>query len=242
MVQKAPTNSRNVYSAVATLSDTQASLLTELMKYREPVTVARLADDLDFHPNTVRAAIETLMDSNLVDRERLHDGGRGRPSWGYYPLAPDPQLFTAAQRGEVTSVFLGALRDIPGDLCETVRRVGKRLSEVLWRRLSITSRAGTISDDAPFSARVCHLRMMHTAMGHSASTSHADPSVIELHSCPFARDDGMVDPAVCKMHRAVLDALMDKLYNGQTAVRLEPLAEDGVCKVTVLRHQGVGRD
>ncbi|AJC70728.1 hypothetical protein X956_09915 [Trueperella pyogenes TP8] len=83
----APTHAGAIYAAIAALSPAQQTMLTEISKSTDPVTVTELSKSLKLHSNSVRTTLDSLMQMQLIDRQVLRRSGRGRPSWGYFALA-----------------------------------------------------------------------------------------------------------------------------------------------------------
>ena len=125
-----------IYASIASLSPAQQTMLTEISKHSDPVTVTQLAANLGLHPNSVRATLDSLSRMRLIDRQVIKSGGRGRPSWGYYALAPDTESYASAQMVELTHIFCDAIREYADDPVAEARRIGSQWGDRVLENLS----------------------------------------------------------------------------------------------------------
>ncbi|MGV4327470.1 helix-turn-helix transcriptional regulator [Trueperella pyogenes] len=230
----APTHAGAIYAAIAALSPAQQTMLTEISKSTDPVTVTELSKSLKLHSNSVRTTLDSLMQMQLIDRQVLRRSGRGRPSWGYFALAPDSAAFAAAQMVELAHLFCGTLRGVFDDPDAEARRIGRA-----WGDQVITELQADACMDPQeqakidIDARISQMRVLFTSLGTAAAINKTNPRVIDLRSCPFATRDGTVDPLICQMHAGLVERITECAYGPNANGDLLPLRHPGVCQVEI---------
>ncbi|MCI6574646.1 MAG: hypothetical protein PT944_04700 [Actinomycetaceae bacterium] len=63
------------------LTDIQKQVLRYIQNKKDWATIAEIAEDVDAHPNSVRAAVTTLTDDGVLERKQYRDGKKGRPTY-----------------------------------------------------------------------------------------------------------------------------------------------------------------
>lgn len=228
---RAPMTAGAIYASIASLSPAQQTMLTEISKYAKPVTVTQLADSLGLHPNSVRATLDSLSRIQLIGRQVIKSGGRGRPSWGYYTLAPDTESFASHQMVELTNIFCDAIRKYAENPEAEARRIGRKWGErVIDHLVEQGEITGTTLD---FEAQISQLRVLYTSLGTSATINRDNPDEIDLHSCPFVNRHGEVDPLVCVMHSGMISRVMEENDGTVIGGQLYPMDLPGICKIKV---------
>lgn len=230
---QAPVTAGAIYTAIASLTPAQQAMLTEISKHTEPVTVAELAGRLDLHPNSVRVTLDSLSKLRLIDRQVLKRGGRGRPCWGYYTLAPDTNSFACAQMIELVGVFCDALRHVSKDPIADSRRVGHKWGDRILKQLAEESRGEISGENVDVDAQISQLRVLYTSLGTSATINAENSREIDLHSCPFVNRDGQVDPLICEMHAGFVERVMESNCDSTLVGELHPMERPGVCKIAI---------
>lgn len=230
---QAPMTAGAIYASIASLSPAQQTMLTEISKHSDPVTVTQLAANLGLHPNSVRATLDSLSRMRLIDRQVIKSGGRGRPSWGYYALAPDTESLASAQMVELTHIFCDAIREYADDPVAEARRIGSQWGDRVLENLSGEADADHVHDALDLSTQISQLRVLYTSLGTAATINRDFPHVIDLHSCPFVNRQGQVDPLICEMHRGLISRVMESNYDSTIVGRLYPMPAPGVCKIEI---------
>lgn len=231
---RAPMTAGAIYAAIASLSPAQQTMLTEISKHAEPVTVTELADALTLHPNSVRTTLDSLTEVRLIDRQVIKSGGRGRPSWGYFTLAPDTQTYASTQLVELTTLFCDTLRENFEDPEEQARKIGHTWGDKIVEQINGESCIDpSIQADIDIDARISQMRVLFTSLGTSAAINKDDSHVIDLHSCPFVNRAGTVDPLICHMHAGFINSVMECACGLRAEGELSPMREPGVCQISI---------
>ena len=63
------------------LTDIQKQVLRYIQNKKDWATISEIADDVDVHPNSIRAAVTALADSGVLERKQYRDGKKGRPTF-----------------------------------------------------------------------------------------------------------------------------------------------------------------
>lgn len=222
-----------VYASIASLSPAQQKMLTEISTHSDPVTVTQLANNLGLHPNSVRATIDALSRMRLIDRQVIKSGGRGRPSWGYYTLAPDTESFSSAQMVELTNIFCDMIRQYAADPLDEARGIGREWGDRVLDQLSDETDTEHVPGALDFDAKISQLRVLYTSLGTSATINRNNCHEIDLHSCPFVNQKGQVDPLICEIHGGLIERVMESIYDSAMIGRLYPMYAPGLCKIEI---------
>lgn len=165
-------------SRARALTFAQQRVLTSINSHNEWVTVGDIAEDLDLHKNSVRAAIDALVSRHLIEQSQHRTGGRGRPSWIYRSLQKDSSK----------------LRDAVAAL-EGASEEERRLLESLLNARHVDSVAHSENPTQDLIDFLAKFDM-------KAEATETD---IEITSCPF-RDINHGQPSyACRLHRIVLE-------------------------------------
>lgn len=160
------------------LTFAQQRVLTSVNSHDDWVTIGDIAEELNLHKNSVRAAIDGLVDRHLIERSQHRTGGRGRPSW----------IYRSIQKGS------SKLRDAVAAL-EGASEEERRLLEALLtsRHVGSTEAKGNTTE-----ALISFLAKFDM----KAEATNED---IEITSCPF-RDINNGQPSyACRLHRIVME-------------------------------------
>lgn len=238
MERSAPAGAGPLFEAVASLTTAQRVLLTEIAKRREPATVASLAEELGLHQNSVRVTFEALSEAGLVGREIVNTPGRGRPSWGYFTMAPSDGANMVRQLSDLASVVAEEIREHADDPEAAAQGVGEK-----WANRMLTDVADTVEiaeSDATTSDVVANVRLFFTSLGFGATVHPESETAVELRSCPFVDSEGLIDPLVCEIHRGMGTRAIGDLTDGRVDIELEPFASPAVCEVHITDNESSG--
>ncbi|MDO5672405.1 MAG: MarR family transcriptional regulator [Actinomycetaceae bacterium] len=234
---QAPSSWAESFSDIVALSPAQKTALIQVSKHAQPVTIAVLAEELNLHQNSVRETLDLLLEAKLVDRSKLASSGRGRPSWGYFAVAPFDPTFATTQTALLISAFLEQIRAVSDDPVQAAQHVGEVWADKITAQADIPDHSAMTVDEQYFEhdfvIHVAKIRVFLTALGSSATISPKDPYCLELRSCPFLDADGTTDPLICEIHRGMLARLFDKNSQGHVYSELRPKCASGVCELVI---------
>lgn len=208
------------------VSTTRSDVLATLRAAPGPLTIARIADELDVHPNTVRFHLERLVDENVVEQAEVPPAGPGRPPQMFrlragmnptgprhYRLLAELLVSSLAQTPDAAVRAIDAgrvwgrrLRPEPADSADVVRDLVSALDEL---------------DFAP------------------AADSSTAPTRIDLHHCPFLEIAEADSSIVCATHLGLMRGILEAHSASITVDRLVPFAEPDTCvaHLTATREQ-----
>ena len=181
----------------------RAALFEALSDRRAPATTRDLAAAVGLHPNGVRTHLDRLARAGLVVRVR-REGRRGRPAdtWAISPSAAPGGRPPSAYH-ELARWLARVLSEGPDELKLTGRAIGCELGE----------RSAGAGVDAVEPALA--------AMGFAPRRMRADAGTIalRLRNCPYCDAAIESQEAVCGLHRAITDGLIDALAPGAELTR-----------------------
>ncbi|HET7053853.1 MAG TPA: helix-turn-helix domain-containing protein [Solirubrobacterales bacterium] len=188
---------------------TRARIFALLAELKEPVGTDDLAKRLGLHPNGVRAHLERLQESGLVERGRER-AGRGRPG-DRWNVAPDAQPSGQAPAA-YASLAVWLARAIPAGptLLREVERTGREIGRELAPK-----RGGEPVES---------LRQSFAALGFQPSMRvKADGGLIcRLDNCPYRDSVRENADVVCALHRGLTAGVLEKLDPKAKLTRFEP--------------------
>lgn len=177
---------------------TRARLFELLGELKRPAGTVELAEQLDLHPNGVRAHLERLEAEGLVERTReRRERGRPRDAWtiapGARPGGQAPVGYADLGRWLARVIPVGPAR------LRQVERTGREIGRELAPR------------DAPDGARAMEATL--TALGFQPQMAdNAEGHVtVCLDNCPYRDAVRENQPVVCTLHRGITRGLLDVL-------------------------------
>lgn len=206
------------------LSAARAHLLELLADQPEPCTVAALAALSRQHPNTVREHLDGLVASGLAARTRAPAVGRGRPAWLYAATEDETVSASAREYAGLASALAGQLArsspDPVADALQAGRAWGRELApegEVAHSGADARREVVGMLDDLGF-----------------APEADARTAVVRLRRCPLLEAAYEHPEIVCGVHLGLVQGALEQIGGDATAADLEPFAEPGACRLTLL--------
>ena len=220
--------------ALEGLSPAQHTLLREVARHTDPVTVTELAEHMGLHPNSVRESMATLLEAGLVARARRPAVDRGRPSWTYRSVAPAQPSALAREFADVCAAVAEHLADTVPDPEAAARDIGAR-----WGRRMVdvagppAGRNGQPLDEPQrIDVHGGRLRLLLSSLGYGA-LSEETAGQLTLHQCPLRVEGQVPSPLVCQMHRGMLDEVLERVSHGNVRAELTPFAGPDYCSVAL---------
>lgn len=159
------------------LSDIQKQVVTYIQNKKDWATIVEIADSLDVHPNSVRAAVTYLTDEGILERKQHRDGARGRPT------------FVFRARGGRFTMLRDALKAM-----ENATEDEQNILEAL-----ITGRYGGVLEDS----EDLHADVVDFLKNLDVE-SYKDNDEIHVTACPFRElNDGKAG-YTCRIHRMII--------------------------------------
>ncbi|HEY1364439.1 MAG TPA: helix-turn-helix domain-containing protein [Xanthobacteraceae bacterium] len=203
-------------------SGTQRTLLRELLRNRDGVTVDALTRALDISRNAVRQHITSLERDGLVARGKTQPSG-GRPQQLYVLTSEGEELFPR-QYSWFSEMLLQMLRGESGSagLEQKLAEMGRAVAGSLQARLA---REGDLN------ARIAAIADILQELGYDAAAKERDGELqIEAHNCVFHKLASQ-HPEVCSFDLALLSSCSDSevehsscMVRGSDACRFRFLA------------------
>lgn len=209
---------------VAGLTVSRASILRLLRGQSGPVTIDQIARLEGKHDNTVREQVTWLVDNGLANRVPLHDGGRGRPRWGYVDRGPRCED-ESSHASAVTATFPWELVDAPNLSLAAAREVGRAWGADLVRERTISPA------DTPRDGRQALVEML-TDLGY-APVANDDADRVVLHRCPMLRTAARHSEVICQVHLGMVQTSLQATGQRIGDIKLVPFAEPGECLLTL---------
>jgi predicted ArsR family transcriptional regulator len=194
-------------------------LLDALYSTAAPLAVGELADDLELHPNTIRAHLDVLVDAELVVVTRETDGRPGRPRLLFAALPAEAEEEHALLAAALAS-SLEPLADGP----ELAAVAGRSWGRVLVERLEPgepPTAANTLAHVATL------LRRRGFAPGEPTERE------IVMHHCPFRALAERYPRVVCGLHAGILEGALEELDAPLEIERLEPWTTSTTCTASL---------
>jgi len=207
-------------------------MLDVVRRAESGVTAAQVIEATGLHPSTVRAHLDQLAKSGLLDRQRRSDGSPGRPAWRYQAVERPGENDQGAARPyrELAAALIGHLARDADDPQAAGVRAGRD-----WGR----SLVAPLRETAVRTAPVDGLMQVLDSLGFTPQiVDRSDPgaAVVHLRSCPFL-DLALANPdVVCGVHLGVIGGALGALGASAADTDLEPFAAPGVCVVRVRTH------
>ncbi|MCI7552128.1 MAG: hypothetical protein PUK40_01375 [Actinomycetaceae bacterium] len=159
------------------ISDIQKRVLRYIQKKHDWCTVSEIAEGMDVHTNSIRAALTKLSDKGILEKQQHRDGKRGRPTYVF-----------RARNGRYT-----ALRDA------MVAFDGASPEEQLILEALITGKfEGVLEDTKDLQPSiVSFLKTIDV-------DSYLDDDQIHVTACPFRELNGGEVGYTCRIHRLLI--------------------------------------
>jgi predicted ArsR family transcriptional regulator len=210
------------------LSAPRAAVLELLQQRSEPARVGDLATPLGQHDNTVRAHLDALVSSGLVNRHRAVPNGRGRPAWLYQadPMRSEPNARVrehAALAGALATHIATTSSDPIGEALQAGEA---------WGRSTARARYPDGPLSHPKDARQATVTIL-AGLGFDPVANDPVASVA-LHRCPMLGVARAQPDVVCQVHLGLVKGAMDELGGDATGTDLVPFAEPGACRLYLM--------
>lgn len=225
-----PATPQAMMRALAGLSAAQHTLLAEIARQPRPVTIAELADRMGLHPNSVREAMATLVDTGLVTRQRQPAPGRGRPSWGYQSVAPTQVAALSREFADMSAAVAEHLAASVNDPDAAAHDIGARWGRRMVDLLTTPDRGAGRDQAGRIDVHAGKVRLFMSSLGYQPLADD-DPARIRLYQCPLRAEGQVPSPLVCQMHRGMLDEVLATLSDGRVGAILTPFAGPSYCTV-----------
>ncbi|WP_165372665.1 helix-turn-helix transcriptional regulator [Pengzhenrongella frigida] len=215
------------------LSGASRVAVLEVIRADGPLDIQAIATRVALHPNTVRSHLDRLIKAGLVESSVSARVTPGRPRLSFAAVAgttsgPDDSYRMLAG---VLAGAIGASASEPGAVAtEMGRRWGRQATPLdegvgPLDGAGVVDRIVTLLDDVGFAPTV---RGSDQAVPIDAA---GDPTVIELHRCPFVEVAREHRDVVCAVHLGLMQGALEQLDAPPTAVRLEPFVRPDLCLV-----------
>jgi predicted ArsR family transcriptional regulator len=189
-------------------------LLERLRLSERPRSVEELAEDLGLHPNTVRAHLVVLEETELVVSSVERGGRPGRPRRLFVAVPEEAE----EEHALLASALASALEPLPNG-AEIAEDAGRSWGGVLVERLE----PGRVADAAACVDRVESL--LHRR-GFAPDRLSGD---LVMRRCPFRELAERYPQVICAFHAGLIGGAFAELGGSVELERLEPWATPGTC-------------
>jgi predicted ArsR family transcriptional regulator len=189
-------------------------LLECLRSSEESRSVDELAADLGLHPNTIRAHLLVLEESELVVSSSEHVGRPGRPRRLFAAVPEEAEL----EHALLASALASSLEPLP-DGAEVAASAGRSWGGVLVERLE----PGRVPDEASCVERVS------TLLRRRGFAPEPTPSGLVMRRCPFRELAERYPRVICSFHAGLIDGALSELDAPVALEGLEPWATPTTC-------------
>ncbi len=201
------------------------------------MTVARVAELLAQHPNTVREHLEGLTGAGLARRDHLAPAGRGRPA-SVYTYSPEAS-FASPEYAVLAQVLVSYLTEVLPDgptLRHHAREAGRAWGRTIVARdpehgAATSRRAG----GRAVTGAVEHLRQRLDRVGFEPEVDD-DGATLRLHRCPVLALAQEHPHVVCSAHLGMAREILAAEDVDADKVSLEAFVEPGACLLHVARR------
>lgn len=199
-------------SSGRTHSPTREALLRRIEAADRPRSIAALADETGWHPNTVRSHVHALWRDGYLSREADRRSAPGRPSWLWQatrrpPAAPYAALAvalaTALERS--SPVAEHAAREAGRDWG---RALAGELVELAEQATGATPATPTVDLEQARALVIEVMRDQGFAPEANASAD-TDADTISLRQCPLIEAAHHNPDIVCTVHRGLVEGLLE---------------------------------
>lgn len=195
---------------------TRRTVAQGLRRHGSAISAGDLARRLGLHTNTVRNHLDSLADDGLVDRTQRRNGGRGRPSTVYAPLASG-----LVPLEELSTELTAALID--SDPASVARESARA-----WAPASQVTRTADEPD-----AAVDNAVEMLRDVGFEA-TRNTVGDEITMTGCPYAT---LIEghPEICAIHTELIHHSLSVSGQPVSVESVEVWARPGICRARLRR-------
>nr|WP_146579383.1 MarR family transcriptional regulator [Neorhodopirellula pilleata] len=179
----------------------------------EPKTIGELTEMLGVTATAVRQRVERLLETGLIDREKVV-AGRGRPTFRYL-LTVAGYRRAGADTTELAEAMWQEILNLPdGEVREgLVSAIAKRMG----RQYAMAMKTGE-TPDGPLAMRMQQLSAMlqRREIPAVVSSSHsrsgeADLPVLDIEACPYpSLTDASGDRTMCRLEEKMLSEALGK--------------------------------
>lgn len=168
-----PEGMRHLLDTMQHLSAANRAMLDHLMSVNRAMTIAEIAESQGLHQNSVRESLEALYEVGLVGRRAVKVGGRGRPAWRYFSIAPNIHAISGVYISKFTRTVSEMLRMRSSDAQAAAFSVGTYwagaldpiITEVLRKKILEGVNYRDLSDYE----KIALIRGLLSSVGHAAS-------------------------------------------------------------------------
>lgn len=207
------------------LSKARAALLETLQRQPEPTTLAALVSATGLHPNTLREHLDALVRRGLVQRERAHPSGRGRPAWLYSATSSG----TGAGPTEYAALA-STLASLIHRTSESPREDAIAAGREWGRDLARTSGASERHTQA--AARRSVVAILDE-IGFAPEPDRRNGKV-RLTRCPLLEAAHRYPDVVCGVHLGIVRGALEEFGADPTPTDLFPFSEPGACRLDLM--------
>jgi predicted ArsR family transcriptional regulator len=192
----------------------RARLLESLRSSEQPRSVDELAADLGLHPNTVRAHLLVLEESELVVSSSEHAGRPGRPRRLFAAVPEEAEV----EHALLASALASSLEPLPNG-ADVAESAGRSWGGVLVERLE----PGRVPDES-----VCVERVA-TLLRRRGFAPEQDAAGLVMRRCPFRDLAERYPRVICSFHAGLIDGALAELDAPVSLEDLEPWVSPTTC-------------
>jgi len=210
----------------ASLSLERQIVLAALRRWKSPIRVRDLVEQLALHENTIREHLDGLVESAHAERIQLSSSGRGRPSYGYLAREDFVAQVEPAAR-EYASLALVLARQLAA-IGNNPRQIAISAGEE-WAREFVNPERKISESKIAVRRRIIEIL---ESLGYSPKP-HAKKNIIRLHTCPLLSAARLEPEIVCSVHLGLVRGLVALAGENPDEVELTQFAEPGSCRLVV---------
>lgn len=196
------------------LSPTRESVLRDIERATDGLTIAEISQHLSLHENTVRMHLTALHRDGFVQRTRDEPQDRGRPAWRWHRLRRKSSAYVS-----LVAALATQLRAESPNPTESATQAGIAWGRTLAAERNVQHTAG--SDTA-----VALVTEILRAEGFAPNPRE---HTIELKQCPLIEAAGAHPDIVCAVHLGMVQGALEHLGAKDTGSTLTPLTSPGTC-------------
>ncbi|AOZ73043.1 hypothetical protein BK816_06875 [Boudabousia tangfeifanii] len=206
---------------LASLTPTQYQVLNVLSSELRPITISKLSELTDIHPNSLRDHLEVLVENGQVKRTAEKTGGRGRPTWLYEPSIPASfeSLDNLARFRSSAVRKVLVRRGI--EIQELAEDFGREWAQELFAAHTLPTHA-QFDPDSPRMQLELHLtkvRVFLSSLGFTARST-SKPREMVLLTCPVWDQGEEVDLYQLNLHWGLIDEILKVVSHGRIRATL----------------------
>ncbi|WP_146461340.1 helix-turn-helix transcriptional regulator [Rubripirellula tenax] len=170
------------------------------MRSGEAYAIGELTDELGVTATAIRQRIERLLETGLIDREKMV-AGRGRPTFQYH-LTVAGHRAAGANSAELADAMWQEILAIPDlEIRKTlISRVASRLGQQFAAEMATNNPDGSLESRFETLSEIMSARHMSACVSHSG-----DLPVLDIGSCPYpSMTDASEDRAMCRLEEEMI--------------------------------------